>query len=403
MEDKGEIIMYNNKLVQYFIITVALSGLSACSNSTTVKKVKDEPVKYRVQLDNKRLKNVAQSKSKKGLVDTQLVIKTKNIKPVTKILKKKVTHKTVNTNPIRINGYAQRIKRTNRNYQTSSYRRPVTNIRKIRVTGDYAANTQVESFITMMVTKHGFDRGYLNYLLAKRLHLKRQVWFEKGGNAHGFKRNILKRFVPWPVEGESVYARAGIPLFESEGVKFDKQVVTRFRKRMLALAKQQHADGMLSKRVANNRRIPWLKAAFPEAKFIHLIRDGRDVAYSFSQVSWWHENTQVWWAGKTMRELVEQEGWDNLSVTARTWVEAVQAVEEGLKEVPESQILDNPLRTLSEIIDFMQVETSQAYMQEVKGLNLRPVDPKWDKKWDDHQYAQVLTQQQELLLNLGYQ
>jgi len=252
--------------------------------------------------------------------------------------------------------------------------------------------------------------GYFNRWLANRLQLKRQVWFEKSGNAHGFKRNIIKRLIPWPVEGESVYARTGIPLFEHEEVKLNEQATKRFRNRMWALKQQQQADVMLSKRVANNRRIPWLKAAFPEAKFIHLIRDGRDVAYSFTQVNWWHEDTQVWWANKTMRELIEQDGWDKLSVTARTWVEAVQAVETGLEEVADSQVLriryeqllKNPRRTLSEILDFMQIETPQDYIQVVEGMHLRPIDAKWKKKWDDSQCAKVLTQQQELLLSLGY-
>jgi len=252
--------------------------------------------------------------------------------------------------------------------------------------------------------------GYLNRLLAKHVQLKRQVWFEKGGNAHGFQRNVMKRLVPWPVEGENVYARAGIALFEGEKQVLEQQPAQQLRQSMLRLLHQQNADGMLSKRVANNRRIPWLKKAFPEAKFIHLIRDGRDVAYSFSQVGWWNANTRVWWAGKTMQELVEHEGWDELSVTARTWVEAMQTVEKDLKEVDESQVLrvryedllKKPLQVLDDILTFMQVGDSEDYIEQVKCLNLRPVEPKWKKSWDADAYAKVLKQQQSELAGWGY-
>jgi hypothetical protein len=34
-------------------------------------------------------------------------------------------------------------------------------------------------------------------------------------------------------------------------------------------------------------RIAFLRSIFPEAKFIHLVRDGRAVAYSWTTVSWW--------------------------------------------------------------------------------------------------------------------
>jgi len=46
------------------------------------------------------------------------------------------------------------------------------------------------------------------------------------------------------------------------------------------------------------QRIDILNKLFPKAKFIHMIRDGRDVAISYSRTPWWHKdlmtNLQQW-------------------------------------------------------------------------------------------------------------
>lgn len=38
------------------------------------------------------------------------------------------------------------------------------------------------------------------------------------------------------------------------------------------------------------QRIDILDELFPEAKYIHMVRDGRDVAISFARTPWWHKN-----------------------------------------------------------------------------------------------------------------
>ncbi len=251
--------------------------------------------------------------------------------------------------------------------------------------------------------------GYTNRWLSQHLALKRSVWFERSGNAHGFQRGLFKRLIPWPVEGENIYARAGIPLFEAESQAKDDKPAQKFRESMLRLAQQQGADSMLSKRVANNRRIPWLQKAFPEAKFIHLIRDGRDVAHSFTQVNWWHDNARVWWANKTMREL-KADGWDALSVTAKTWVEAVTTVDAALGQRKDEQVLHvryedllkTPLLVLENILQFMEVEPNSDYIEQVQSIGLKPVKSKWKSAWQPQAYEKVLQQQQTLLKQLDY-
>ena len=41
------------------------------------------------------------------------------------------------------------------------------------------------------------------------------------------------------------------------------------------------------------QRLDLVTALFPDAKFIHVVRDGRDVALSFSRTMWWHRSARL--------------------------------------------------------------------------------------------------------------
>ena len=55
----------------------------------------------------------------------------------------------------------------------------------------------------------------------------------------------------------------------------------RFIRRMVPrLAKARAGDLVIEKTVSNTLRVPYVNAVFPEARFVHLVRDGRAVAES---------------------------------------------------------------------------------------------------------------------------
>lgn len=105
-----------------------------------------------------------------------------------------------------------------------------------------------------------------------------------------------------------------------------------FYRRVVHLHQQRwDAPRFLSKRPANSLRIPFLNAIFPEATFVHLVRDGAAVSASIlerrrstSDQSWWGAQPPGW------REvlddpLVAQSGW--------LWTAAVRTVREDAHEV----------------------------------------------------------------------
>ena len=57
-----------------------------------------------------------------------------------------------------------------------------------------------------------------------------------------------------------------------------------------AIAISQNKQVFLEQTPWYGQRIELLKQLFPEARFIHLVRDGRDVALSYARTPWWHDD-----------------------------------------------------------------------------------------------------------------
>ena len=140
-----------------------------------------------------------------------------------------------------------------------------------------------------------------------------------------------------------MYARAGVPADAGpEPTPGEDAVIARLRASFDRVRRFGGGNHVVSKRIANNRRIPLLARAFPDARFVHLVRDGRAVAYSLAEVDWW-ESEVVWWCGRTPPEW-EAGGADPWELCARHWVEEVSAVDAGLEAVPRVARAGDPLR-----------------------------------------------------------
>lgn len=82
--------------------------------------------------------------------------------------------------------YRRPVKRITR----STHAAPNRNIRYASLRGDYARNPQALAFIDMMVTRNGFDRGYLNYLFSNTKatsFLKRMAYSDAYGRRKSSK------------------------------------------------------------------------------------------------------------------------------------------------------------------------------------------------------------------------
>jgi hypothetical protein len=252
-----------------------------------------------------------------------------------------------------------------------------------------------------------FPDGLAPRVVAGRVDAKVQAWFNRG-NAYFVDRPWLKKLFPTPHEGESVYRACGVPLFPRPGQLPDASTAERLCRRFERMRRRAGAEVFLSKRTANNRRIPYLEAIFPAARYVHLVRDGRDVAQSLSTVEWWDDHT-VWWDGRTPVEM-ERSGESRLAICARNWVRELEELRTQLRSIAPERVIElrfeallrEPHAQLARILGFLGLEFTPGYRAAIDSLQLRPSQARWGRDWDAQQLECVLRETQPLLRQLGY-
>lgn len=235
------------------------------------------------------------------------------------------------------------------------------------------------------------------------------IWFSKNSNAYFSHRKRLKRIFPVPKEGEVLYKRCGIPLFPNpiwHITNAQKEcIINSFEK----IRYYQGASVFVTKRTANNRRIATLIKVFPKAKFIHIIRDGRAVAFSLLNVEWWNDHKVWWWQQRTPRQW-EEEGNSPIEMAARNWVEEINAIRFGLAHVPKNQIYEiryeelqsNYLDILMKVARFIGIYPDYIWMKTIKSLSVINKNNTWLEKSSDSEQAILNKVQYDTLKLLGY-
>jgi Sulfotransferase family len=250
----------------------------------------------------------------------------------------------------------------------------------------------------------------LNRVAGRFPATRRAVWFgADAANAYvyGRRRALRERLFPMPVEGEPVYQYCGI----GQGVgpaDPDPAQGERLRRAFEALGRWGGGRVVVSKRIANNQRIPLLASAFPDGRFVHLTRDGRAVAYSLSRVDWWDDGV-VWWYGDTPRAWRERGG-DPWELAAEHWVRELAAIEEGLRAVPPDRRLElryeelvaAPLATLQRIAGFAGLADDRAWVAELDRLRYPNKNEAWRERLAPEVRSRVEAIQGEELRRLGH-
>jgi len=147
----------------------------------------------------------------------------------------------------------------------------------------------------------------------------------------------------------------------------------------------------VNKTPAYVQMLPMLHALFPDMRFIHCVRDGRDVACSVLTRPWGprtYEEAARWWSRKVL--------------AGRAW--AARNPERCL-EVRYEDLLAHPARTLQAMIDFAGEEGDAGELLEAyRGATAR--DPsrsgRWRAAFDDSDRGRFGEVAGELLGALGY-
>jgi hypothetical protein len=137
-------------------------------------------------------------------------------------------------------------------------------------------------------------------------------------------------------------------------------------------------------------RIGYLNEIFEDAKFVHIIRDGRAVASSLLHVHFWRGwyGPQGWRAGELSPE--DQADWERYdrSFTAlaglewRIQMRAMDAARGALDpkrflEVKYEEFCQQPVETCRRVLDFAELPASAGFERDVKAASIRDMSKRW--------------------------
>ncbi len=166
------------------------------------------------------------------------------------------------------------------------------------------------------------------------------------------------------------------------------RVVRRIRKRF----ERERGDARLlvEKCPRNTLRVPFIRAVLPEAKIIHIVRDGRDVSCSLMPGiggdQWRHLKPPGW------RDLLAHE--HGAVRCARAWRTIVEIALEDLSGVPHlcvryEDLVDDPRRVARQVIGFLglnQHPDVATFCDKIQNKTRDSYHAERQEKWfrDDH-------------------
>jgi hypothetical protein len=137
-------------------------------------------------------------------------------------------------------------------------------------------------------------------------------------------------------------------------------------------------------------RIGFLNEIFPDAKFIHVLRDGRAVASSLLHVGFWKgwHGPQSWRAGLLSPE--DQALWESYdrSFTALAGIEwriqmrameaASRAIDPSLfHEVKYESFCEEPVEHFRRVLDFLEIPWTEDFEEEIRAASIKSTSNRW--------------------------
>jgi hypothetical protein len=163
-------------------------------------------------------------------------------------------------------------------------------------------------------------------------------------------------------------------------------------------------------------RVAFLHAVFPDARFIHVYRDGRAVANSLLQVHFWRgwQGPEQWRWGPLDDELRrEWEAHDRsfVALAGIQWKILMRAAETARRAVPEDSFIDvryeefakHPVESFREITDFCKLEHGTGFEHALSRYQVESANYKWQQDLDAGQQAVLLSVLGGELRNKGYE
>jgi hypothetical protein len=162
-------------------------------------------------------------------------------------------------------------------------------------------------------------------------------------------------------------------------------------------------------------RIGYLKALYPDARFVHVYRDGRAVANSLLDTPFWlgWRGPENWRWGPLSPDQHARWQKQNRSFAALagiTWEILMAAQDAAKRDLPAGDLLEvryedlcaDPTATVRQATDFCGLEWTAGFAAAVKGFQLRDTTDKWRRDLSPAQQGYLQAAIQDALQRYGY-
>jgi hypothetical protein len=137
-------------------------------------------------------------------------------------------------------------------------------------------------------------------------------------------------------------------------------------------------------------RIGFLDEVFEEARFVHILRDGRSVASSLLHVGFWRGwyGPQGWRAGLLSPE--DQAAWEAydrsfVALAGLEWRIQMRAIEAARRQLDPARFMEvryesfceQPTQTFRRVLDFAELPTAPEFEHAVEAASIRSMRDRW--------------------------
>jgi hypothetical protein len=187
-------------------------------------------------------------------------------------------------------------------------------------------------------------------------------------------------------------------------------VVARLRHMADAHARWMGANRFINKSTMNSMRLRLINHAFPDARFVHIIRNGYAVASSLVRVSWWPDTT-IWWKNTTPRRW-EAAGGDPYELAALNWRRQMTEIRTHQPHIPAERFFECRFEDLASdahalverIAAFCGLDMSDRFRHNLSEVRVVTGNTdKWRDQLDDHAKETITRHAGDMIEALGYQ
>lgn len=187
------------------------------------------------------------------------------------------------------------------------------------------------------------------------------------------------------------------------------EIIARVRAAVATTQRFHGKTRFVNKNTRHTRRMRYLHRIFPDALFIHVLRDPRAATASLLKVDWWPQ-LRVWSENRVTPVEWVREGRDPAVLAARLWVAEVECVLAAKQVLPAAQyhevryeeFMQNPEGVLRETLRFCDLSWDERFARFLQSFALESRNFKFKKQFQPQQLAQIEALTESLAQQLGY-